>query len=188
MLPPSSIGKGKCISSRGSLGQGKHTLAERKGKAPSGIGVNSKYYQQMIDAIASIGPGNYKGPGFYALRGYLLAKNVEEVKNFVDSYRVTWKETGCTIMADGWNRCRRTLINFLVYCPRGIVFLKSDDAPDASKTADMLYKLLREVVLVVGPENVVQIVTDNSANYVAARKLLEQEFYTLRVCLDTAEN
>ena len=142
--------------------------------------VNSKYYQQMIDAIASMGPGNYKGPGFYALCGYLLANNVEEVKNFVDSYCVTWKETGCTIMADGWtNRCRRTLINFLVYCPRGIVFLKSVDASDAIKTADMLYKLLREVVLLVGPENVVQIVTDNSANYVAARKLLEQEFCTL---------
>ena len=38
MPPPSSIGKGKGISSRGSLGQGKHTLAERKGKAPGGIG------------------------------------------------------------------------------------------------------------------------------------------------------
>lgn len=31
----------------------------------------------------------------------------------------------------------------------------------------------------VGAENVVQIVTDNAANYVAARKLLEQEFPTL---------
>lgn len=30
MPPPSSIGKGKGISSRGSLGQGKHTLAERE--------------------------------------------------------------------------------------------------------------------------------------------------------------
>lgn len=38
MPPPSSIGKGEGILSRGSLGQGKHTLVERKGKTPSRIG------------------------------------------------------------------------------------------------------------------------------------------------------
>ncbi|XVF04569.1 hypothetical protein REPUB_Repub05bG0095300 [Reevesia pubescens] len=80
--------------------------------------VNSVYFQPMIDAVASMDAG-YKGPNFDSFRGYLLAKNVEETKKFVDSYRATWKETGCTIMADGWtNQCRRTLINFLVYYPR----------------------------------------------------------------------
>ncbi|PSS08268.1 Zinc finger BED domain-containing protein [Actinidia chinensis var. chinensis] len=83
-------------------------------------------------------------------------------------------------MVDGWtDQCKRTLINFLVYCPRGIVFLKSVDASDASKTAQLLYKLFREVILFVGPENVVHIVTDNAANYVAAGRLLEQEFHTI---------
>lgn len=38
MPPPSSIGKGEGILGRGSLGQGKHTLVERKGKTPSRIG------------------------------------------------------------------------------------------------------------------------------------------------------
>ena len=83
-------------------------------------------------------------------------------------------------MADGWtDQCRRTLINFLVYCPKGTVFLKSVDASDASKTAEMLFKLFREVVLYVGVENVVQIVTDNAANYAAAGRMLEEEFPTL---------
>ncbi|XP_031374203.1 uncharacterized protein LOC116188886 [Punica granatum] len=141
--------------------------------------VNSPYYQQAIDAIASMGAG-YKGPSFHDLRGYLLTKNVEEVRKYVDSYRSIWKETGCTIMADGWtDQCRRTLINFLVYCPKGTVFLKSVDASDASKTGEMLYKLFREVVLFVGQENVVHFVTDNAANYVAAGRLLEQEFRTI---------
>ncbi|XVE98465.1 hypothetical protein REPUB_Repub03eG0109000 [Reevesia pubescens] len=141
--------------------------------------VNSVYFQPMINAVASIGAG-YKAPNFYVVRGYLLAKNVEETRKFVSSYRETWKDTGCTIMADVWtDQCRRTLINFLVYCPRGTVFLKSVDASDASKIAELLYKLFREVVIFVGPENVVHIVTDNAANYVAAGRLLEQEFPTL---------
>ncbi|XP_022855487.1 uncharacterized protein LOC111376741 [Olea europaea var. sylvestris] len=62
--------------------------------------VNSVYYQQSIDVIASMSPG-YKGPNFHSLRGYLLAKNVEEVQKYVESYRSTWKTTSCTIMADG---------------------------------------------------------------------------------------
>ncbi|KAL4321802.1 hypothetical protein AHAS_Ahas14G0146900 [Arachis hypogaea] len=58
----------------------------------------------------------------------------------------------------------------------GTVFLKSVDASHISKTAEALFKLLRDVVLFVGPENVVHVVTDNAANYVAAGRLLESEF------------
>ncbi|KAL4287829.1 hypothetical protein AHAS_Ahas19G0225300 [Arachis hypogaea] len=130
----------------------------------------------MIDAIASMGAG-YKGPSYPRVRGYLLSKLVEDVRKMIDGYREIWKQTGCTIMADGWtDRCRRTLINFLVYCPKGTVFLKSVDASNISKTAENLFKLFRDVVLFVGPENVVHIVTDNAANYVAAGRLLEAEF------------
>lgn len=75
----------------------------------------SRYYQPMIDAIASIG-GGYKGPSMYRMRGPLLAKNVEATKKFAEGYRKAWKDSGCTIMADGWtDRKKRTLINFLVY-------------------------------------------------------------------------
>ncbi|KAK9286600.1 hypothetical protein L1049_015000 [Liquidambar formosana] len=83
-------------------------------------------------------------------------------------------------MADGWtDQCRRTFINFLVYCPKGTVFLKFVDASDAFKTAALLHKFFREVVLFIGVENVVHIFTNNAANYVAVGKLLEQEFRTL---------
>jgi hypothetical protein len=116
----------------------------------------------------------------HALRGNLLNKWVDDIKQQIEEYRKIWKNTGCTLMADGWtDRCRRTLINFLVYCPEGTVFIKSVDASQHSKTADMLFKLFKEVVLYVGAENVVQFVTDNAANYVAAGKLLEKEFPTL---------
>ncbi|XP_052111648.1 uncharacterized protein LOC107470826 [Arachis duranensis] len=58
----------------------------------------------------------------------------------------------------------------------GTVFLKSVDASHISKIAEALFKLLRDVVLFVGPENVVHVVTDNAVNYVAAGRLLESEF------------
>jgi len=83
---------------------------------------NSIYYQHAINGITAIVPG-YKRPIFHALRGYYLAKVIDEVKIFVESYRETWRKTGCTLMVDGWtDQKRRTLINFLVYCPEGTIF------------------------------------------------------------------
>eukprot|EP00258_Populus_trichocarpa_P043485 XP_024459504.1 uncharacterized protein LOC112327975 [Populus trichocarpa] len=99
--------------------------------------------QSSANGITVMGPG-YKGPNFHALRGYYLAKAVDEVKIFVESYQETWKKTV--------------------------------DALEASKTAVLLHKLFREVVLFVGPENIMHMVTDNASNYVAACKLLMEEF------------
>ncbi|XP_058746305.1 uncharacterized protein LOC131619200 [Vicia villosa] len=136
---------------------------------------NLPYFQPAVDALCCMGVG-YKVPTMHALCGNLLNKWVDDVKIQIEQYRSIWKDTGCTLMADGWtNRCRITLIN-LVYCPKGTVFIKSVDASGASKTADTLFKLFKEAVLYVGQENVVQIVTDNIVNYVAAEKLLEREF------------
>ena len=101
--------------------------------------VNSVYYQHAINVVTAMGPG-YKGPNLHAIRGYYLAKAVDEVKIYVESYREIWKKTGCTLMADGWtNQKRRTLINFLVYCPKGTIFLKTVDVSDVSKTVRLLH-------------------------------------------------
>ncbi|KAI0524227.1 hypothetical protein KFK09_003591 [Dendrobium nobile] len=127
--------------------------------------LTSIYAQKAVDAIAAIGPG-YKLPSYHNMRVNLLRDCKEECMLLIDSYRQTWKETGCTLMADGWTDSRsRTLINFLIYCPRGIAFLKSVDASDITKDATTLCSLFAEVVEWVGPESVVQIVTDNAANY-----------------------
>ncbi|GAV63663.1 DUF659 domain-containing protein/Dimer_Tnp_hAT domain-containing protein, partial [Cephalotus follicularis] len=73
---------------------------------------------------------------------------------------------------------QRTLINFLVYYPDGLTFIKSVDVSDAVKNAQTLVNLFFEVVEWVGPSNVVHIVTDNAAKYTAivAIRLLSQIF------------
>ncbi|XP_019442293.1 PREDICTED: uncharacterized protein LOC109347009 [Lupinus angustifolius] len=136
---------------------------------------NSVYYQPMIDAICSMGLG-YKGPNYYRVHGKFLNKWVVDVKNLVNDYKSIWRKTGCTLMADGWtNRSRRNLLNFIIYYPKGTIFIKFVDDSHASKTADMLFKLFKEVVMHVGPENIVHILIDNAANYVVAGRLLEKE-------------
>ncbi|KAL0917865.1 hypothetical protein M5K25_012966 [Dendrobium thyrsiflorum] len=75
--------------------------------------INSDFAQRIINAIAAIGHG-YKLPSYYKLRVNLLRDYKEEDKLLIDSYRRSWSEIGCKIMADGWTDNRnRTLANQL---------------------------------------------------------------------------
>ncbi|KAK8916390.1 hypothetical protein KSP39_PZI022795 [Platanthera zijinensis] len=141
--------------------------------------LNSIYAQKAIDTIAAIGPG-YKFPTYYMMIVNLLRDCKEECKLLVEAHRNSWKESGCTIMSDGWTDIRsRTLINFLVYCPRGLSFLKSVDASDITKDANTLCALFSEVVEWVGVTNIVQIVTNNAANYKEAGALLHEKYVNI---------
>ena len=57
----------------------------------------------------------------------------------------------------------------------GTVFLYSLDTSDISKTKEKVFKMLDDVVEEVGEENVVQVVTDNAANYKSAGKMLMEK-------------
>nr|XP_025656884.1 uncharacterized protein LOC112751822 [Arachis hypogaea] len=138
--------------------------------------VMSPYFQDMLDGVAGIGLG-YKGPSYDKLRVHLLADLKRESQMLVDSYRSAWKETGSTLMADGWTDQRqRTLINFLVYCSKGLCFMKSVDASSMVKNASHLCNLFSEVIEWIGPNNMVHVVTDNAANYVAAGRLINRKY------------
>ena len=64
----------------------------------------------------------------------------------------------------------------MVYCLQGISFVKSVDASDIVKDANNLFLLFDEIITWVGPSNVVQMVTDNAANYVAAGRLISHKY------------
>ncbi|KAF1885833.1 hypothetical protein Lal_00042707 [Lupinus albus] len=130
--------------------------------------VNSTYYQPMIDSICSTGTG-YKAPNFYCVCGYLLNKGWRCEKNLLMIIDLFGRKLDALLS-------RHTLINFLVYCPKGVTFVKSIHASRASKTTDLLFKLFMEVVLYVDPKNNVHIVTDNVANCVDVVRLFEKRF------------
>ncbi|XP_075665530.1 uncharacterized protein LOC142635217 [Castanea sativa] len=134
------------------------------------------YYQEAIDSIAAIGPG-FKRRSYHDLRGPLLQKYVCEMNDYLLDVKNDWKVYGCSIMSDGWTSQRNTpIINFLVYCPRGTMFLKSLDVSGLTRDADTLFKLFDKVVQEVGVENIVQFITDNDSAYKSAGKKLMQKY------------
>ena len=68
------------------------------------------------------------------------------------------------VMSDGWTNGKgRSIINFLVNCPRGTIFIKSVDASPYVKDAHLLCDLLDKFIQEIGPQYVVQVITDNAA-------------------------
>jgi hypothetical protein len=63
------------------------------------------------------------------------------------------------------------------------MFIKSIDASAHVKNATYLCEAIEEVIAEVGEENVIQVVTDNAANYVAAGKVLLLTFQVLKINL-----
>jgi hypothetical protein len=66
-----------------------------------------------------------------------------------------------------------------VNSPEGTYFLESVDASSQVQSATMLADLLQEKIEDIGKDNVVQVVTDNGANYKAAGKILMDRIPTL---------
>ena len=84
------------------------------------------------------------------------------------------------VMSNGWtNQKGRSLLNFLVSCPRGIMFIRYVDASAHIKDVALLCELLDGFIQEIGPQNIVQVIMDNTTNYVATSRLLMKR---LRPC------
>ncbi|XP_030931075.1 uncharacterized protein LOC115956954 [Quercus lobata] len=130
-------------------------------------------FKWAIEAIGQYGP-NMKPPSYHELRVPILKKEVAYTNELLSNHKQDWKKYGCSIMSDGWtSRTNRTLINFLVNCPFGTMFVKSIDASSFMKTGEKTFELLDTFVEQIGEANVVQVVSDNGSNYVLAGKLSE---------------
>ena len=80
-------------------------------------------------------------------------------------------------MGDGWTDNRqRTLINFMVYCLQGISFVKSVDASNIVKDATNPLLLFDEIITWVGLSDMLQMVIDSVANYVATGRLIYEKY------------
>lgn len=133
---------------------------------------NSLHYENMVIGIQRAGEGVLP-PTPYEIRHKYLDMEFNDITEHVNTLRATWETYGCTIMCDGWTGpTRLSIINFMVYSKGNTIFLKSVDSSGEKKEHEYIYKLLKGVIREVGERNVVQVVTDNAANYVKAGKKL----------------
>ncbi|GLT80297.1 hypothetical protein SLA2020_517450 [Shorea laevis] len=122
--------------------------------------VNSPYFHEMVKAVAAFGSG-YEPPSIDKLCDSILSKEKGKIEKCVALVRESWPHTGCTILCvghlDGPHDCPH--INIFVSSPRGLIFLKAVDADNCDEADTVLTNVLSDVILEVGSENVLQIIS-----------------------------
>ncbi|KAF5180585.1 hAT transposon superfamily [Thalictrum thalictroides] len=140
---------------------------------------SSPYFYRMLELVSQYGQG-LKGIYSPLICGQFLQDEITTIKQYLVEIKASGMITGCTIMADSWKDAQgKTLINFMVSCPRGMYFVSSVDVTDIVEDPSSLFKLFDKVVEEMGEENVVQVITENTAAYKAAGKMLEEKRRTL---------
>ena len=92
-------------------------------------------FQPMIEAIGQYGVA-MKGPNIYEVKVTHLKKELEITKDSMKDHEMEWKKNGCSIMLDVWTDRKGTLVNFLVNCSKGTMFMESINASSMIKTRE----------------------------------------------------
>ncbi|XP_077239687.1 uncharacterized protein LOC143880580 [Tasmannia lanceolata] len=138
------------------------------------------HYASSYSYAANNPISGYLPPGYNLLRTTLLQKERANVDRLLQPLRETWKDKGVSIVNDGWSDSqRRPLINFMVVTDGRPMFIKAVDCSGETKDKHFIANLLTEVIMEVGHENVVQVITDNVTNCKAAGQLIEAQFSSI---------
>ncbi|XP_021305486.1 uncharacterized protein LOC8072840 [Sorghum bicolor] len=126
----------------------------------------------MCEAIGQFGPG-LEPPTQDSLREKLLEEEYARTKSLLQEREAEKMKNGCSIMTDAWtDRKRRSIMNLCTNSADGTSFISSKEMSDVSHTSEVIFELVDKAIEDIGPENVVQVVTDNASNNMGAKKLL----------------
>ena len=130
-------------------------------------------FQPMIEVIGQYGV-EMKRSNIYEVRATHLKKKLELTKDSMKDHEMKWKKNEFSIMSYGWtDRKEITLVNFLVNCSKGTMFMESINASLMIKTGENMFELLDKWVDQVGEENVVQVIIDSHSSY----KMTDNKYY-----------
>jgi len=126
----------------------------------------------MCEAIGQFGP-EFQPASDDLLREKLLEQEYARTKSLMQERQAEKLKNGCSVMTDAWSdRKRRSIMNLCTNCAEGTEFISSKEMSDVSHTSEVIFELVDKAIDDLGPENVVQVVTDNASNNMGAKKLL----------------
>ena len=138
--------------------------------------VRSPYWQDMIRAINKA-PQGYKGPNYEKVRAQLLKNEKDLVEDVLSPIRSSWTSSGVTIVSNGWADTRhRQLINIIATSPKGAMFLKAEDCSREVKDAQFIANVIIKSIEQVGPNRVMQVITDNAPICKASGLIIEGRY------------
>jgi hypothetical protein len=118
----------------------------------------------------SLAQFDYEPPSYHAMRTTFTEPTKKHIE--VEMKKATKQSIevyGATICTDGWNNVtRRPLMNVMLSCPAGGIFLVSIDTTGNKKAKAYIAMELKKFIEDVGPRLVTQICTNNATNMLGA--------------------
>nr|XP_028956498.1 uncharacterized protein LOC103441098 [Malus domestica] len=137
--------------------------------------IDNDSFKCVMEAIGQFGPG-YLPPSQYELKEPLLKEEVERVRKSLKKHEEEWALNGCSIMTDAWSdQKRRSIMNLCVNCKEGTIFLSSKECSSEAHTGEYIFEYVDKCVEEIGPPNVIQVVTDNASNNMAAANMMKKK-------------
>jgi hypothetical protein len=113
---------------------------------------------------------DYSPPTYHAMRTRHIEPKLKKVKAEIEkATKQSITLYGATICSDGWdNVIHRPLMNVMLVCPAGDIFIGSVDTTGHKKTKEYIAGELKTYIEAIGPNNVTQICTDNASAMLGA--------------------
>lgn len=127
----------------------------------------SPTFSKMVDAIIACGCSGFEIPSCNELNS-CIQDELGDIHRYVKEVRQSWRDTGCSILLDGWINEGHSLMNILVDCPKGPIFLKSADTSGCDENVEAMMSLLDGVIEDIGAENVIQVITYCKSDFMVA--------------------
>ncbi|XP_056850759.1 uncharacterized protein LOC130500076 [Raphanus sativus] len=120
--------------------------------------IDNEAFRQICEALGQFGPG------------------WQRTKEKLKALEEEWDREGCSVMTDAWtDRKKQSVMNLCVNSREGTCFLSSKDASKDAHTGEYIFSYIDKCIEDLGAEKVMQVVTDNATNNVAAARLLKEK-------------
>ena len=107
----------------------------------------------------------------------MLKKERLLIEDVLRPIRSSWANSGVSIISDGWTDIRRRpLINIIASSPTRAMFLRAEDCSGELKESHFIADVLISAIEQVGPDKVVQVITNNAPVCKVAGLIIESRY------------
>jgi hypothetical protein len=121
---------------------------------------------------------SYLPPSYYDIRKRLLNETKHKIKaQIVERKKMFIRTYGATFAGDGWSSVNNhPLLNMMCVSPASEEFLGAIDTSGHMKDAVNIGDVIKRYLIEVGPENVVQVCTDNASMMCKVVSIVQQQW------------
>jgi hypothetical protein len=121
---------------------------------------------------------SYLPPSYHDIRKKLLNETKHKIKaQIAERTKMFIRTYGATLVGDGWSSVNNhPLLNMMCVSPAGDEFLGAIDTSSHIKDVVYIADVIKRYLIEVGPENIVEVCTDNASMMRKAMSIVQQRW------------